>query len=140
MIKTLKTILQVFVYGTLKPGERYHSVYCQGKTTAIQRAYTYGQLYHLCLGYPAMAIGNDKVQGYLLTFADESDLVNLDELETFDPQALPKNNEYQRQLISVYDLEDHSLGQVWGYVMDLDKIKAFQGIIVPSGWWEDPLT
>jgi gamma-glutamylcyclotransferase (GGCT)/AIG2-like uncharacterized protein YtfP len=83
-----------------------------------------------------MTVGTEKVQGYLLTFADESNLVELDELETFDPQGLPENNEYQRQMIPIYDLEDRYLAQAWGYLMDLEKIKTFQGVFIPSGWWQ----
>jgi gamma-glutamylcyclotransferase (GGCT)/AIG2-like uncharacterized protein YtfP len=128
--------MKVFVYGTLKPGEQNYSAYCEGKAIAFQPAYTYGKLYHLCLGYPGMTVGQEKVQGYLLTFADESNLVELDELETFDPQRLPENNEYQREMIPIYDLEDHSLGKAWGYLMNLEKIEAFGGIFLPSGWWK----
>ena len=83
-----------------------------------------------------MTVGAEQVQGYLLTFADESNLVELDELETFDPKGLPENNEYQRQMIPIYDLEDQYLGQAWGYVMNLEKIEAFGGIFLPSGWWQ----
>jgi gamma-glutamylcyclotransferase (GGCT)/AIG2-like uncharacterized protein YtfP len=128
--------MKVFVYGTLKPGEQNYPTYCEGKAIAVQPAYTYGKLYHLCLGYPAMTIGTEKVTGYLLTFADESNLIELDELEDFDPQGLPENNEYQREIVPIYDLEDRSLGKAWGYLMNLKKIEAFGGIFLPSGWWK----
>ena len=128
--------MKVFVYGTLKPREQNYHAYCEGKAIAVQPAYTYGKLYHLTLGYPAMTVGTEKVQGYLLTFADESNLVELDELETFDSQRLPENNEYQREMIPIYDLEDRSLGKAWGYLMNLKKIEAFGGIFLPSGWWK----
>jgi len=128
--------MKVFVYGTLKPGEENYPAYCEGKAIAVQPAYTYGKLYHLCLGYPAMTVGTEKVQGYVLTFADESNLVELDELETFDPQGLPENNEYQRKMIPLYDLEDQYLGQAWGYLMNLEKIEAFEGVFIPSGCWK----
>jgi gamma-glutamylcyclotransferase (GGCT)/AIG2-like uncharacterized protein YtfP len=128
--------MKVFVYGTLKPGEQNYSAYCEGKAIAVQPAYTYGKLYHLCLGYPAMTVGPEKVQGYVLTFADESNLIELDELETFNPQGLPENNEYQRQMIPIYDLEDQYLGKAWGYLMNLEKIEAFEGIFIPSSCWK----
>lgn len=129
--------MKVFVYGTLKPGERNYPAYCQGKAIAEEKVYTYGKLYHLCLGYPGMTLGDDRVQGYLLTFADESALTQLDELETYDPNAPAEQNEYQRQFIPVYDLTDNYLGEVWGYVMTLEKIQEFQGIYLPSGWWTE---
>ncbi|MEB3311851.1 MAG: gamma-glutamylcyclotransferase [Snowella sp.] len=129
--------MNVFVYGTLKPGERNYPTYCQGKAIAEHKVYTYGKLYHLCLGYPGMTAGQDKITGYLLTFADQSVLAELDELETYDPQVKPEQNEYQRQLIPIYDLEDHYLGEAWGYVMTPEKIKAFQGMYLPSGCWTE---
>lgn len=136
LILTKKT-LNVFVYGTLKPGERNYPAYCQGKVIAAQKVYTYGKLYHLCLGYPGMTSGKDQVQGYLLTFADESALTELDELETYDPQGKPEQNEYQRQLLPIYDLKNNYLGEAWGYIMTLEKVRAFQGIYLPSGWWSE---
>ncbi len=84
-----------------------------------------------------MTLGEDKVQGYLLTFADESALTQLDQLETYDPNGAPEKNEYQRQFVPIYDLEDNYLGDVWGYVMTPENVKAFHGIYLPSGCWTE---
>ncbi len=72
--------VQVFVYGTLKPGERNYQRYCAGKVVEAQRAFTLGRLFALPMGYPAMTTGADIVHGYLLTFADLAILDALDEL------------------------------------------------------------
>ncbi|MDB9315329.1 gamma-glutamylcyclotransferase [Spirulina sp. CS-785/01] len=74
-------VLSVFVYGTLKPGERNYPRYCAGKVVQQQPAFTWGTLYHLSLGYPGMTEGEEKVQGTLLTFSDERVLADLDSLQ-----------------------------------------------------------
>lgn len=125
------------MYGTLKPGERNYPYYCEGKTLQEQEAYTYGQLFHLSLGYPGLLEGKGKVQGILLTFADESVLDSLDELEDYSSMRAPDQNEYQRKRIPVYSLDDKFLGEVWGYVMTSDKIQQYQGKPVISGCWTE---
>lgn len=128
--------LKVFVYGTLKPGEINYLPYCQGKVIEVSRAYTLGKLYHLCLlGYPGLTVGNEKIQGFLLSFVNEMILERLDQLESYQPQRLPEQNEYNRQKIPVYDLSGQPLGEAWGYLMSLKKVQEFQGVPVPSGWW-----
>ena len=85
--------MNLFVYRTLKPGECNYLAYCGSKVIAAVNAFTWGQLYHLPrLGYPAMTAGERKVKGFLLKFADESMLVQLDRLEDFQPQRSPQEN------------------------------------------------
>lgn len=79
-------MLKVFVYGTLKPGERNYPLYC---TQAIEiiAAIAYGKLYDLPMGYPAAIFPeSDLVWGYVLTFGDTTVLQTLDELENYDSQ------------------------------------------------------
>ncbi len=134
-------ILNVFVYGTLKPKEANYEAYCQGKVISAIKAYTWGEIYHLKrLGYPAMTQGNNKVHGYLLTLKDINTLNHLDHLEDYQEQRNPSENEYNRQLIQVYNLLTHeSLGQAWVYLMELSKIKLYQGEYLSSGEWFLPL-
>lgn len=79
--------LFVFVYGTLKPGGRYHQRYCGKALAQALPAVTKGRLYSFTQwGYPAMTAGDDWVKGYLLTFYDTADvcsavLKQLDDLE-----------------------------------------------------------
>ena len=128
--------MKVFVYGTLKPGESNYPAYCGDRVTAAVEAYTWGQLYHLNRrGYPAMTFGASKIRGFLLTFADVSVLTSLDELEDFQPQRSPVDNEYQRQKISIFNLEDLLLGEAWGYLMRLERVQELGGVLIPSGWW-----
>ncbi|MDO4686530.1 MAG: gamma-glutamylcyclotransferase family protein, partial [Corynebacterium sp.] len=70
--------MKLFVYGTLKSGQENHH-YCAdaiSKEPAIiqGRLFDYGE-------YPALVLGGGVVYGELLTFADDSVLPVLDELE-----------------------------------------------------------
>lgn len=132
--RTLNSV-KVFVYGTLKPGEINYDRYCAGKVVKEQPAIAYGQLYHLSLGYPGMIRGDDQVQGFLLTFADSAIFDSLDQLEDYDPNRRPEDNEYNREQIEVYDKAGQSLGLAWVYFMTLGKVQNFQGIHIPSGCW-----
>ena len=129
-------MLQVFVYGTLKPGECNYQIYCGNRTIDQCQAYTWGELYDLPLGYPAMTVGKSKVMGFLLTFANENILSALDKLEDYHPDRSPQENEYHRQLIPVYNPSGRFLGQAWGYLMTIGRVKQLQGVPMPSGCWE----
>jgi gamma-glutamylcyclotransferase (GGCT)/AIG2-like uncharacterized protein YtfP len=47
--------IDVFVYGTLRPGGRYHDRYCRG-VVAIEPATARGRLEHLPAGYPMVTV------------------------------------------------------------------------------------
>lgn len=122
--------LEVFVYGTLKPGERNYPLFCAGKITQTRPALAQGTLYEISSEvarssycYPAMALGSDWIAGYLLTFAEENALVALDRLEGFQPGRSPIENEYQRQWIDLYTLKREPFTQAWGYRMLPEKIQ-----------------
>ncbi|HET7478470.1 MAG TPA: gamma-glutamylcyclotransferase family protein [Rubrobacteraceae bacterium] len=48
-------MLRVFVYGTLKRGQRNHDFYCQG-VEEISEAITVGQLFDLPFGFPGLRV------------------------------------------------------------------------------------
>lgn len=129
-------MINVFVYGTLKPGEANYQSYCEGKVRAYSPAYTKGNLYSLPLGYPAMTVGKNRVKGVLLTFDCANILESLDRLETYQENRPSELNEYDRFLVPVYNLNDRPLGQAWCYFMTIEKVEQYQGTIIPSGWWE----
>lgn len=64
MTITLKTSvereLRLFVYGTLKQGQRNHRRFCAGATN-IQRATLWGRLHHLDQGYPGLEIPPEHI-------------------------------------------------------------------------------
>jgi gamma-glutamylcyclotransferase (GGCT)/AIG2-like uncharacterized protein YtfP len=122
---------QVFVYGTLKPGGKYHQAYCGDRILRAEPAIAPGQLYDLPLGYPAMAPGGDTV----LSFASASILPRLDELEDYSPAAPPEQNLYQRERCAVRHPDGSPLGEVWLYRMALARIQALGGTYLPQGIW-----
>ena len=125
---------KIFVYGTLKPGEINYSYFCADQVSEATRVYTRGRLYHLPLGYPAMTPGTDRVDGFLLVFANPSCLEILDQLEEYHPDRQPQDNEYYRQKTTVYR-SGEPIGEAWGYFMAQDKIQQLGGVWLPSGWW-----
>jgi len=126
---------KVFVYGTLKPEEVNFEPYCGGKVSNITPAYTYGHLYALKVGYPAMTRGDTQVSGVLLTLKSPQVLADLDQLEDYDPNRPPAQNFYQREWIACYDPSGESLGEAWGYRMDFSWVQQLGGLFLASGVW-----
>ncbi len=101
----MDSYLRVFVYGTLKPGAANFDCYCGNKVVASHRAYIYGDLYHLpSLGYPGAINGTRQVHGFVLSFQDTAVLQELDELEDYDPQRQPAENDYNRELVTTHPI------------------------------------
>ncbi|MGH8002702.1 MAG: gamma-glutamylcyclotransferase family protein [Brasilonema sp.] len=128
-------MVKVFVYGTLKPGEDNYSRYCAGKVVNTTRAIARGKLFALPMGYPAMTLGDSAVHGYLLSFTHPRVLTALDELEDYDPNRAASENLYNRIQIETYDLQEHSLGWAWVYIMTETLAIRLKGIHQPDGWW-----
>ena len=129
--------IDVFVYGTLKPGECNYQRYCQGRVIAQRPALAWGKLYALSLGYPGMVAGDGIVRGVILSFADPNIFLDLDQLEDYQPHRPAEENEYQRQQISVFDLNHQPLGLVWVYLMDIKTVEFYSGVLIPDGCWKN---
>jgi gamma-glutamylcyclotransferase (GGCT)/AIG2-like uncharacterized protein YtfP len=127
--------LQVFVYGTLKPGECNYQRYCAGFVVGAQPAVARGLLFALPVGYPAMTPGEGSVHGVLLSFASPAILRHLDELEDYDPDRPTSQNEYDRQQIEVFNPALQSLGLVWAYLMTPEKVRRIGGVPIRAGVW-----
>jgi gamma-glutamylcyclotransferase (GGCT)/AIG2-like uncharacterized protein YtfP len=133
----MDTEVQIFVYGTLKPGAANFDRYCGAKVVNSQRGYVAGCLYDLpLLGYPGMTHGSDRVHGFILSFHDSTILAKLDELEDYHPHRQPTENEYSRELVTTYTIDGSVYISAWAYLMTLDRIKQLGGILLPNGWWE----
>lgn len=128
-------LIRVFVYGTLQPGEKYHQPYCGGWVVAAEPAEVKGQLYHLSLGYPGLAVGEDRIQGSLLSFDNPAILPRLDELEDYSPSRPASRNLYWRDRTPITHPQGQDLGEAWIYRMALDRIQALGGIYLPGGRW-----
>lgn len=53
--------LQLFVYGTLKRGQRSHQRFC-GRASAVEPATVWGRLYHLPAGYPMLCVPEPSIR------------------------------------------------------------------------------
>lgn len=126
---------QVFVYGTLKPGEVNYQKYCAGKVVEARKAIAPGKLYALPMGYPAMTLGDGKVHGYLLSFTDAAILTALDDLEDYDSTRPISENLYNRQSIEISEPTGLSLGWAWVYLMTPKKVYQLGGILQLDGCW-----
>ncbi|GGA42052.1 gamma-glutamylcyclotransferase [Okeania sp. KiyG1] len=127
--------LQVFVYGTLKPGEANYKSYCAEYLVDAFPATTNGLLYELPFGYPAMTRGDMNVHGFVLSFRNPEVLLDLDLLEDYHPERSQEENEYQRQKIDTFGLNGEYLCTVWSYLMLPEKVQLFGGKLLPSGFW-----
>lgn len=128
-------MIKVFVYGTLKPSGKYYKIYCQGKTIEERKCWAKGKLFDLPVGYPGMTEGDEKVYGYLLSFASYKELNNLDKLEGYTGIENSPLNEYERRKIMVYNDDNKPIDEVWCYFMPEKKIQELNGVFLPSGWW-----
>lgn len=140
-----ETLLDVFVYGTLKPGERSHQI-CASGVVAARPAIADGHLYALPFGYPVMTIGTGTVQGVILSFADAGILDVLDAYEQQDPEVFRRHapallmaqHQYDRRQIKTYDQNRRFLGCAWSYVMSLEQVQRLDGLWLPDGQWQSP--
>jgi len=135
--------IQVFVYGTLMPGGRYHDEYCGSFDFSAQAARIRAQLYHLPRhGYPACVEPADTwVSGFLFHFTSDPGLVlaRLDHLEGIDPALPASRHEYYRKQVEVYAPgTDERMANAWAYFMTPSKIEALKGNYVSSGRWTPP--
>ena len=126
---------RVFVYGTLKPGGYYYADYCAPSVIAVQEAIAWGRLYHLPMGYPALTEGDRPVQGSLLTFVSAEILDRLDDLEGYDPQRSPLENEYERRTTEVFGSDRQSLGLAWSYWMTEAQVQQWRGVLCEDNVW-----
>lgn len=129
-------LLQVFVYGTLKPGQVNFQKFCSGKVIESRIAIAPGQLFSLSAGYPAMTSGTGWVHGFVLAFANHQILRELDEYEDYSPQRSPHQNLYERQLIPTFGPTRQ--GSAWAYLMSPDRVHRIGGTRLPEGRWDNP--
>lgn len=129
------SLLKVFVYGTLKPGELNYQRYCSSNVLQAHPAIALGQLFNLPAGYPAMVLGTGWVHGFVLSFGDPKVLRELDDYEDYQVGRSPHQNLYERQVIATFTPTGQPLGSAWAYLMPPDKIHHLGGTLLPEGHW-----
>ncbi|CAM5393070.1 gamma-glutamylcyclotransferase family protein [Streptomyces xanthochromogenes] len=86
--------LPLFVYGTLRPGERYHRRFLDGRTRSERPALLTGALLYDGPGYPYALPGDGTITGTLIELdpaAHPQLLAALDELEEYAGPGHPRN-------------------------------------------------
>lgn len=132
----MDTLHSLFVYGTLKPGERAFTDFCEPYLVASQPALAMGRLYHLPLGYPAMTLEPGWVQGILLTLSGPDCLRSIDAFEEYYPDR-PEMSEYQRDRHPVFDRHRQPLATAWIYTMTCDRVTVLGGQWLPLSYWSE---
>lgn len=128
--------LPVFVYGTLRPGEKNYRRYLAGRTISEVAATASGQLYFVADGgYPYVIQGEGSVVGklvYLVPDRYEQTLQDLDALEEYVPGD-EKNSVYLRRRALVR-LPDGNERVAWIYYWNFPQIT---GTRITSGDFRD---
>lgn len=151
--------LGIFVYGTLKRGQRNHDRFCRGVLAVIE-ATVRGRLYDLPLGFPALVVPQEDVQavgtaGYLTNmekqqnarFGPRTSLPGWDtvhgEVLTFDDPGdrLPaldsledfrpdEKGFYERVLIPARLVKTGETVPAWAYA-----VESVDSVYLPGGLW-----
>lgn len=128
--------LEVFVYGTLKPGGHYWPQFCEGKVARHRPAKIHGELYDLHVGYPGLRLrGQNWVHGYLLELKEPVHLDGLDYLEGYAPVRPESENEYKRVRVPCYDESGQPLGEVWAYEITSTAFAKHRPTRIEDGNW-----
>jgi len=122
--------VNLFVYGSLRAGRRYHH-FLEGAPLVAERAWTRGLLYDTGLGYPGMIPGRGTVFGEVYR-VDRNQLRRIDHLEDFHGPGDPRNT-YERVVRTVTTPTGSIPCFLYLYV-DRDRLRA-QGRRILSGDW-----
>ncbi len=126
----------VFVYGTLKPGERSFATFCEPYLRHQRAAIAPGRLYHLPVGYPAMTLEAGWVRGALLEFSSPAVFDRMDAFEDYYPDR-PQDSEYIRIRRAIFRPDQSPLAEAWVYVITRDRVEQFGGQWLPDGLWTE---
>lgn len=125
----------VFVYGTLKPGQDNYDCFCRDKFSKQVSGYVNGDIYDLPLGFPAMVESTNLVKGYLLQFKDQKSLDEIDILEGYDPGLPAEKNLYYKKRVEVLDENRQPISLAWTYFMLVDRVLELGGKKIAGGEW-----
>ena len=116
---------RVFVYGSLRRGERYHLLLAESKVEALQ-AWTKGELIDTGWGYPGLMEGEDRVYGELYR-VDEKTLARLDHLEGYQSDAPVKPGGYRRVRRRIYT--DRGPVKAYVYLFEMPETHPFRKVM-----------
>ena len=133
--------VRVFVYGTLKQGQR-NVGWWPHEPIEVNAGYTFGQLFDLG-AYPAMIAGKDRVAGEVWSFQKHhaaATIAALDKLEDFRGSD---DDEYRRESAEVYLLPSHEKVSVQTYyynrTSELSLLQPLKPIVTGFCSWKAEL-
>jgi gamma-glutamylcyclotransferase (GGCT)/AIG2-like uncharacterized protein YtfP len=151
-------LLNIFVYGTLKRGQRNHERFCR-RALATREATVRGWLYELPYGYPALVVPEEEVwvtgtrdylsdaqeqhratprseasslrptvYGEVLTFDDTAERLPL--IDGLEGFRPGEESLYERVLVPATLLNTSTVVMVWTYA-----VESAVGLYLPAGRW-----
>lgn len=125
----MERTIKVFVYGTLRKGERNHH-YLKKAELLEESCWTYGTMIDTGHGYPALLPSeSNKVIGELYLIHPQ-ELKRLDKLEGYEEGQ--RNNLYERVVQPIYTSSEQI--DAFVYIMNDD---CKNNRIIPSGNWKN---
>jgi gamma-glutamylcyclotransferase (GGCT)/AIG2-like uncharacterized protein YtfP len=152
------TRLDVFVYGTLKWGQRNHARFCEG-ALAVREAAVRGWLYDLPFDFPALVVPEEEVwatgtkdylsdaekqhratpgseatslrptvHGEILTFDDPAE--RLPSIDGLEGFRPGEESFYRRVLVPATLVDTSTVVMAWTYA-----VESAGGIYLPAGRW-----
>ncbi|MGC4378650.1 gamma-glutamylcyclotransferase [Fictibacillus sp. Mic-4] len=121
-------VFNVFVYGTLRKGEKYHH-YLKTAKRLEENCWTYGKLYDTGCGYPAMIIDRvQKVVGEVYE-VDGPTLKALDQLEGYNQTG--EEERYDRIIQTIYTEK----GSIEAFVYVMKEGQVMRERFILDGDW-----
>lgn len=128
--------LPLFVYGTLRPGEKNHRRYLQGRIVRSCPAVVRGRLFFvLDGGYPYLQPGDSTVKGdlvFLQPASRQATMAEIDRLEEYDP-GNERGSVYLRRRTRARTA-DGAMHTAWVYYWNCPGI---EGTPIASGDFRD---
>jgi gamma-glutamylcyclotransferase (GGCT)/AIG2-like uncharacterized protein YtfP len=124
--------VNLFVYGSLRAGRKYHH-FLEGAPLVAEQAWTRGLLYDTGWGYPAMIPGRGIVHGEIYR-VDRERLKRIDHLEDFHGPGDPRNT-YERVVRTVWTPVGTVSCFLYLYV-DSNRLRV-RGRRIRSGVWSE---
>ncbi len=127
---------RLFVYGTLRPGQKHHERICTGFEIQIYPALVRGALYELPEGYPALTEGEQWIRGDVLCFSNQELLIKCDLWEEYDPNLQTGNCVYRRVYRNIYNSDYSLTGKAQTYIVNKEVLNRKRAILIPMGTWK----
>ena len=117
--------MRLFVYGTLKSGQRNHGRFCRG-VLLVEPAQVLGRLYQLPVGYPMLVVPVSHVvaKGTADYVHDEQLELSLCRESFLPSQAVPRGGDWERIEGEILTFDDAAIR-----LPKLDRLEQF----VPGG-------